>query len=89
MSLIHLESELMMTAACLKVTGSLPDGRDMTTIAYWAGYVFTLRHQAPEAWHSVGYRDVAASVRAMAAYINQKDWEAGCRQARFELSLPE
>ena len=87
--LIHLESELVLTVTYLRVFGSLPDDRVMTAIAGWAGYEYTLYGLEPQEWHSPGYADVASSVRAMAAYINQKDWEDGCQQAEFELSLLE
>ncbi|MBT1734897.1 hypothetical protein KK088_21805 [Enterobacter asburiae] len=85
--LIHLESELWMAMAYLRVFGSLPEGVGMTIIAYWAGYEFTLYGLEPREWHSAVYKDVATSVRSVAAYINEQDWEDGCQQARYELSL--
>ncbi|HCW0181918.1 TPA: hypothetical protein OW286_005363 [Citrobacter freundii] len=85
-SLIHLESELLMTATCLKVFGSLPEGKDKTHIAYWAGYVFTLFGLEPRAGHSPGYAEVATAVRSAAVSINEQDWEDGCHQAGYELS---
>jgi hypothetical protein len=88
-SLIHLESELMTAVAWLNVFGSLPEGQGMTFIAGWAGYEFTLYGLEPREWHSAAYADVASSVRALAAYISQQDWEDGCEQARYELSLLE
>lgn len=87
--LIHLESELMMTAVYLRLFGSLPEGKATTDIAYWAGYEYTLQRLEPRAVHSVRYADVAASVRAMAAGIDEKDWLSGCQQAAFELSLTD
>ncbi|QLY00910.1 MULTISPECIES: hypothetical protein [Enterobacter] len=84
--LIHLESELVMAVAYLRVFGSLPEGVGMTLIAYWAGYVYTLYGLAPGEWHSAAYADVATSVRSVAAGINEQDWEDGCQQARYELS---
>lgn len=87
--LIHLESELVMAVTYLRVFGSLPDEHVMTIIAGWAGYEYTLYGLEPQEWHSPGYADVASSVRAMAAYINQKDWQDGCQQAEFELSQME
>lgn len=87
--LIHLESELMMTAVYLRVFGSLPEGKATTDIAYWAGYEFTLRGLTSHEKHSASCADVATSLRTMAAYINQKEWEGGCQQARYELSLME
>ncbi|MCP2124503.1 UNVERIFIED_ORG: hypothetical protein J2Y93_004661 [Pantoea agglomerans] len=85
--LIHLETELMIAAACINVFGSLPEGKGMTLIAYWAGYEYTLYGLAPGEWHSAAYADVASSVRSVAAGINEQDWEDGCQQARYELSL--
>ena len=85
-SLIHLESELLLTATCLNVFGSLPDEKDKTHIAYWAGYVFTLYGLASRAGHSSGYAEVATTVRSAAVSINEQDWEDGCHQAEFELS---
>lgn len=85
--LIHLESELLMAMAYLRVLGSLPEGVGMTIIAYWAGYEFTFYGLEPREWHSAVYKDVATSVRSVAAYINEQDWEDGCQQARYELSL--
>lgn len=85
--LIHLETELMIAAACINVFGSLPEGVGMTLIAYWAGYEYTLYGLAPGEWHSAAYADVASSVRSVAAGINEQDWEDGCQQARYELSL--
>ncbi|MCM7390739.1 hypothetical protein [Enterobacter bugandensis] len=85
--LIHLESELLMAMAYLRVFGSLPEGVGMTIIAYCAGYEFTLYGLEPREWHSAVYKDVATSVRSVAAYINEQDWEDGCQQARYELSL--
>ena len=85
-SLIHLESELMAARAWMNVFGSLPEGQGMTIVAFWAGYEFTLYDLEPREWHSAVYRDVASSVRSVAAYINKKDWEDGCQQARYELS---
>lgn len=85
-SLIHLGSELLMTATCLKVFGSLPEGKDKALIAYWAGYVFTLYGLASRAGHSPGYTEVAAAVRSAAVSINEQDWEDGCHQAEYELS---
>lgn len=87
--LIHLESELLMAVAYLRVFGSLPEGVGMTLVTYWAGYEYTLYGLAPGDWHSEAYADVASSVRTIAAYINQKEWEGGCQQARYELSLME
>ncbi|MFX4311504.1 hypothetical protein F8O53_06035 [Enterobacter sp. 63] len=87
--LIRLKSELVLTVAYLRVFGSLPDDKVMTAIAGWAGYEYTLYGLEPQEWHSPGYADVASSVHAMAAYINQKDWEDGCQQAEFGLSLLE
>lgn len=84
--LIHLESELMMAVASLKVFGSLPEEQRLTIIAFWAGYEYTLYGLEPGEWHSAGYADVACSVREMAACIDQKDWQSGCQQARYELS---
>ncbi|WP_193970704.1 MULTISPECIES: hypothetical protein [Enterobacteriaceae] len=46
--LIHLESELMMTVADLRVFGSLHEGNSMTIIAYWAGYEFTINGLEPQ-----------------------------------------
>ena len=86
-SLIHLESELMVARAYLNVFGSLPEGHGMTFITGWAGYEFTLYGMEPQEWYSPVYKDVASSVRSMAAYINAQDWEDGCQQARYELSL--
>lgn len=86
-SLIHLESELMVAKAWINVFGSLPEGQGMTIIACWAGYEFTLYGLEPREWHSAAYRYVATSVRSVAAYINEQDWEDGCQQARYELSL--
>ncbi|MGC8401944.1 hypothetical protein ACP3P6_22225 [Enterobacter mori] len=80
-SLIHLESELMVARAYLNVFGSLPEGQGMTIIAGWAGYEFTLYGLEPQEWHSPVYKDVASSVRSLAAYINEQDWEVGCQQA--------
>ncbi|MGF6567316.1 hypothetical protein [Kosakonia cowanii] len=85
-SLIHLESALLMTVSCLNVFGSLPDEKDKTHIAYWAGYVFTLYGLASRAGHSPGYAEVATTVRSAAVSINEQDWEDGCHQARYELS---
>jgi len=85
-SLIHLESELLVTATCLNVFGSLPEGKDETLIAYWAGYVFTFYGLEPRAGHSPGYTEVAAAVRSAAVNINEQDWEDGCHQAGYELS---
>ena len=85
--LIHLESELLMAGAYLRVFGSLPDGVDMTLIAFWAGYEYTLYGLAPGEWHSAAYADVASSVRSVAAGINEQDWEDGRQQANYELSL--
>ncbi|HDR2795178.1 TPA: hypothetical protein QCK11_003894 [Enterobacter asburiae] len=87
--LIHLESELVLTVAYLRVFGSLHDDKVMTAIAGWAGYEYTLYGLEPQEWHSPGYADVASSVHAMAAYINQKDWQDGCQQAEFGLSQLE
>lgn len=87
--LIHLESELMMAVASLKVFGSLPEDQSLTFIAGWAGYEYTLYGLEPGAWHSAGYADVASSVREMAVCIDQKDWQSGCQQARYELSQME
>lgn len=84
--LIHLESELVMAVAYLRVFGSLPQGVGMTLIAYWAGYEYTLYGLSPGEWHSAAYADVASSVRSVAAGINEQDWEDGCKQARYELS---
>lgn len=81
LSLIHLESALLMTAF-----GTLAEGKDKTLIAYWAGYVFTLYGLEPRAGHSPGYTEVAAAVRSAAVSINEQDWEDGCHQARYELS---
>ncbi|HGW2949966.1 TPA: hypothetical protein ACNP9N_004189 [Enterobacter asburiae] len=86
-SLIHLESELMVARAYLNVLGSLPEGQGMTIIAGWSGYEFTLYGLEPREWHSAVYKDVATSVRSVAAYINKQDWKDGCQQARYELSL--
>lgn len=86
LSLIHLESALLMTASCLNVFGTLAEGKDKTLIAYWAGYVFTLYGLEPRAGHSPGYTEVAAAVRSAAVSINEQDWEDGCHQARYELS---
>ena len=88
-SLIHLESELIVARAYMNVFGSLPEGQGMTIIAGWAGYEFTLYGLEPQEWHSTVYKDVASSVRFLAAYINEQDWEDGCQQARYELSLME
>ena len=85
-SLIHLESELMAARAWMNVFGSLPEGQGMTIVAFWAGYEFTLYDLEPREWHSAVYKDVASSVRSVAAYINKQDWEDGCQQARYELS---
>lgn len=85
-SLIRLESALLMTVSCLNVFGSLPEGKDKSLIAYWAGYVFTLYGLEPRAGHSPGYTEVAAAVRSAAVSINEQDWEDGCHQARYELS---
>ena len=85
-SLIHLESELMAARAWMNVFGSLPEGHGMTFITGWAGYEFTLYGLEPQEWYSPVYKDVASSVRSMAAYINAQDWEDGCQQARYELS---
>ena len=84
--LIHLESELVMTAAYLRVFGSLPEGQNSTIIAYWAGYEFTVHGLEHREWNSENYADVAASVRAMGASINEQDWTDGCQQAEYELS---
>ncbi|EGT4444101.1 hypothetical protein ACKTG8_003838 [Cronobacter sakazakii] len=84
--LIHLESELMAARAWMNVFGSLPEGQGMTIVAFWAGYEFTLYDLEPREWHSPVYKDVAWSVRSVAAYINKQDWEDGCQQARYELS---
>ncbi|WP_312424676.1 hypothetical protein [Kosakonia cowanii] len=86
LSLIHLESALLMTVSRLNVFGTLPEGKDKTLIAYWAGYVFTLYGLEPRAGHSPGYTDVATAVRSAAVSINEQDWEDGCHQARYELS---
>ncbi|CAH3936368.1 hypothetical protein ENKOMM257B_20505 [Enterobacter kobei] len=88
-SLIHLESELMVARAYLNVFGSLPERHGMTIVAFWAGYEFTLYDLEPREWHSPVYKDVAWSVRSVAAYINKQDWEVGCQQARYELSQME
>lgn len=85
-SLIHLESELLKAASCLNVLGTLPEGKDKTLIAYWAGYVFTLYCLEPRAGHSPGYTEVAAAVRSAAVNISEKDWVDGCHQAEYELS---
>jgi len=82
-----LESELTMAVASLNVLGSLPQLQSLHLVAGWAGYEYTLYGLAPGAWHSAAYAEVARSVRDMAACINQKDWEDGCLQARYELSL--
>nr|WP_181368470.1 hypothetical protein [Enterobacter cloacae]QCO95796.1 hypothetical protein [Enterobacter cloacae] len=86
-SLIHLESELMAARALINVFGSLPEEQGMTIVAFWAGYEFTLYGLKPQEWHSAVYKDVATSVCSVAAYINEQDWEDGCQQARYELSL--
>ncbi|HDC4393542.1 TPA: hypothetical protein O8L60_004526 [Enterobacter cloacae] len=86
-SLIHLESELMVARAYMNVFGSLPEGQGMTIIAGWAGYEFTLYDLKPQEWHSAVYKEVASSVRSLAACINKQDWEDGCQQANYELSL--
>lgn len=88
-SLIHLESELMVAKAYMNVFGSLPERQGMTIIAGWAGYEFTLYGLEAREWHSLVYKDVASSVRSVAAYINKQDWEDGCQQARYELSQME
>ncbi|EPN9587270.1 hypothetical protein ACT5AX_004203 [Cronobacter sakazakii] len=85
--LIHLESELVMAVASLRVFGSLPEGVGMTLIAYWAGYEYTLYGLAPGEWHSAAYADVASSVRSVASGISEQDWEDGGQQARYEQSL--
>lgn len=85
-SLIHLESELMVTKAWINVFGSLPEGQGMTIVAFWAGYEFTLYGLESREWHSAVYRDVASSVCSMAECINKQDWEDGCQLARYELS---
>lgn len=87
--LIHLETELMIAAACINVFGSLPEGKGLTLIAYWAGYEFTMQGLAPLPWHSVAYADVASSVRSVAEGISKQDWEDGCEQAKYELSQLE
>lgn len=84
-SLIQLESELVRAKAFLSVFGSLPEYHRMATVAYWAGYVFTFWGMEACA----GYVDVAASVRFLAMLVNEKDWQAGCLQAEYELSLIE
>ena len=86
-SLIHLESELMAARAWMNVFGSLPEGQGMTIVAFWAGYEFTLYGLEPRELHSPVYKDVAYSVRSLAANINAQDWKDGCQQARYELSL--
>lgn len=85
-SLIHLESELLMAASCLNVFGTLPEGKDKSLIAYWAGYVFILYGLEPRRGHSPGYSEVAAAVRSAAVSISEKDWVDGCHQAEYELS---
>lgn len=85
-SLIQIESELMMTVAYLRVLGSLPEGKGMTIIAYWAGYEFTLLGLEPREGYSAAYAEVASSVCSMAAYINNQEWEDGCQQAAYELN---
>ncbi|MBJ9200992.1 hypothetical protein GHU08_21815 [Citrobacter freundii] len=87
-SLIQLENELVRVKAFLSVFGSLPEYHRMATVAYWAGYVFTFRGMEPCERHTAGYVDVAASVRFLAMLVNEKDWQAGCAQAEYELSLP-
>lgn len=87
LSLIQLESELTMAVASLNIFGSLPEVQSLHLVAGWAGYEYTLYGLAPGSWHSAAYEEVAMSVRDMAARINQKDWEDGCLQARYELSL--
>ena len=88
-SLIQLESELVRAKAFLSVFGSLPEYHRMATVAYWAGYVFTFRGMEACERHTAGYVDVAASVRFLAMLVNEKDWQAGCLQAEYELSLIE
>lgn len=87
LSLIQLESELTIAVASLNVLGSLPQLQSLHLVAGWAGYEYTLYGLAPGAWHSAAYAEVARSVRDMAACINHKDWEDGCLQARYEMSL--
>ena len=86
-SLIHLESELMAARAWMNVFGSLPEGQGMTIVAFWAGYEFTLYDLEPREWHSPVYKDVASSVRSVAAYINKQDWEVRGHQDSYEIRL--
>jgi hypothetical protein len=76
----------MLARAYMNVFGSLPEGQGMTIIAGWAGYEFTLYGLEPQSGIHRFIR-MWPSVRSVAAYINAQDWEDGCQQARYELSL--